>query len=97
MGWRRIYFKFAVAGIKVARSDPQRIFQTNSTGDEMNDKIQEVYVKAMLSDRFSECIEIEQRFDLYGYSPEIVCIGLNAIDDGEDPDEAIREYLNQVG
>jgi len=40
------------------------------------------------------CARIEQDFDLYGYPPEIVCVGLKAFDEGKSVQDAVAEYLN---
>lgn len=56
----------------------------------------ERYSKAMISGDFNTCVAIEQCHDLYGYPPEIVTVGLRAVADGQDPDLAIANYLNEA-
>ena len=51
------------------------------------------YVRAMIDSDLDTLVRIEQKHDLYGYSPEIVTIGLKAIADGKDAHEAIEAYL----
>jgi hypothetical protein len=54
----------------------------------------ERYSKAMRSiDGASLCYRIEQEYGLDGYPPELVSVGLRAIDDGCDPHEAIQAYI----
>ena len=53
----------------------------------------ERYTKAMIQGRHDICAGIEQRYDLFGYPPEVVCIGLKAIDEGKSCDAAIGAYL----
>ena len=51
------------------------------------------YVKALINGDLSLCMSIEQYYELFGYSPEIVCIGLAAAVRGEDIDAAIAKAL----
>lgn len=51
------------------------------------------YAKAMRSGDVDSCIEIEQSCDLYGLPPELVTIGLIALDEGNDVDAAIQAYM----
>lgn len=53
----------------------------------------ESYAKAMIDNRIGECIAIEKRYELFGYPPELVCIGLRAAADGLDIDDAIEEHM----
>ena len=39
------------------------------------------------------CIRIEQTEGLLGYSPELVSVGLKAIDEGKDVDAEIAAYM----
>ena len=55
------------------------------------------YIKAMIAGRDIECGRIEQEHGLYGYPPEIVSIGLNAVDEGRDPHAAIDAYVSGGG
>ena len=52
------------------------------------------YTKAMIAGNIGVCIAIEQRHNLYGYPPEIVGMGLKAIEDGRDPDAVIGAYVS---
>ena len=54
----------------------------------------ERYNKAMAANDLEALVQIEQCHELYGYPPEIVAIGLAAIDDGKDADKAIEDYMN---
>lgn len=56
----------------------------------------ERYVKAMISNHTTICIRIEQEHDLFGYPPEIVSVGLKAVDEGLDPHEAIAAYMGEA-
>lgn len=51
------------------------------------------YADAMREGDHARCIQIEQRQGLYGWPPEIVSVGLAAIDRGEDPASAINEAM----
>ena len=51
------------------------------------------YASAMLAGRHSECLRIEQSFCLDGLPPELVSVGLRAIDEGKCADAAISEYV----
>lgn len=55
----------------------------------------ERYHKAMRSlDGAHTCYRIEQEHGLDGYPPELVSVGLRAIDDGDEPHQAIENYIN---
>lgn len=54
----------------------------------------ERYIKAMITANLDVCAAIEQKYDLYGYPPEIVTAALKAIDDGEDHYAVIDSYLD---
>ena len=51
------------------------------------------YVRAMIDGNHDMLMRIEQKHDLFGYPPEIVSIGLRAIDEGKDAHEAIALYI----
>lgn len=53
------------------------------------------YMEALASNDTQECIAIEQDHGLYGYPPEIVSVGLKAIDMGLDPDAAIDDFISE--
>lgn len=55
------------------------------------------YAAAMISGNSDTCIAIEKRNDLYGYPPELVSIGLLAIEEGRDPHEEIEAAMNDSG
>jgi hypothetical protein len=50
---------------------------------------------AMVAGQDRVCIAIEQEHGLFGYPPELVSVGLRAIDEGKDADEAIDAYINR--
>ena len=52
------------------------------------------YLKAMVDCDSSRAYAIECDFGLNGYPPELVSVGLAAIDVGEDPFDAINEYAD---
>lgn len=53
----------------------------------------EQYCDAMRHGSLEACIHIEQKTGLLGYSPELVTLGLAAIQEGKDPHEAIEAYV----
>lgn len=53
------------------------------------------YMQAMIAGRDHVCIAIEQEHGLFGYPPELVSVGLRAIDEGKDADDAIDAYINR--
>ena len=54
------------------------------------------YIVAMKTAHgIDRCIRIEQDAGLYGYPPEIVSVGLAAIDEGKDAHEAIANYIGE--
>lgn len=53
----------------------------------------ETYFRAMRSGSHDTCTRIEERHGLYGYPPELVSVGLQAVADGKDAHEAIDSYL----
>lgn len=53
----------------------------------------EAYSKAMIRNDLHTCVEIEQRYGLYGYPPELVSVGLNAACEGKDPQQAVDDYI----
>jgi len=56
----------------------------------------EDYVKYLIAGRTEKCIQIEDRYDLFGFPPELVLIGLTALVEGKDAHAAIDDYCNQV-
>lgn len=52
------------------------------------------YHKALIANRHGEAVRIEQKYELYGYPPAIVSIGLHAAAEGKDHLEAVDEYVN---
>lgn len=50
------------------------------------------YNAALIKCDVNKCIEIEENNGLFGYPPEIVSIGLQAIDKGFDAQDAINEF-----
>lgn len=55
------------------------------------------YAAALRRGHTSVCIRIEQAHDLFGYPPEIVSVGLHAIADGRDAEDAIADYMEHGG
>ncbi|PXV54195.1 hypothetical protein SAMN04487785_11425 [Dyella jiangningensis] len=53
------------------------------------------YAKAMVRSDINRCIDIEIEHQLYGYPPELVSVGLEAIQNGLDAEEAIATYTNR--
>lgn len=51
------------------------------------------YLKAMIAGNIDRCIRIEQDSGLYGYPPELVSVGLKAIDEGHDGALAVLDYI----
>ena len=55
----------------------------------------ERYTKAMIAGNDVACLSIEREYGLDGYPPELVSVGLNAIDQGLDALTAIEDYMAQ--
>jgi hypothetical protein len=55
-------------------------------------KLLEQYIKAMREDVLFICMGIEDDNGLYGLPPELVTVGLKAIDEGRDAWEEIDRY-----
>ena len=53
----------------------------------------EAYAKAMIDGNHVRAFRIEQKYGFDGYTPELVSIGLSAISEGKDGDEAIEKHL----
>lgn len=51
------------------------------------------YTNAMLRGDTNTCVRIEENHGLYGYPPELVCVGLKAAYEGRDPHKDIAEVL----
>jgi hypothetical protein len=51
----------------------------------------------MIAGHTHRCIAIEKEHGLFGWPPEIVSVGLKAIDEGADPEQAIDDYINDSG
>jgi len=51
------------------------------------------YIRAMRDGHTSVCIRIEQEAGLFGYPPELVTVGLQAIDNGQDGFLAVEDYM----
>ena len=50
------------------------------------------YSAALIKNDTEKCAEIEKEHDLYGYPPETVSVGLEAIDNGFDGITAIMQF-----
>lgn len=55
--------------------------------------ISKEYAAAMMRGDTTACVQIEEKYNLYGLSPEFVSVGLNAVDAGQDHQEAITDYM----
>lgn len=55
------------------------------------------YGKAMMSGDAYRCLQIERKYELDGYPPELVSIGLDAAINGLDPMIAVEEYISKGG
>lgn len=55
------------------------------------------YAKAMIAGLDDECYRIECRYQLDGYPPELVSIGLNAAAEGGDALGAVEAHLDGCG
>lgn len=53
----------------------------------------EDYAKAMVRGDHAKCVQIEEKHDLFGYSPELVSVGLRAIAEGKDAHAAIERHI----
>jgi hypothetical protein len=51
------------------------------------------YAKSLVTGNTEAAIRIEKRWDLFGYPPQIVSIGLHAAAEGKDHMQAVDEYL----
>jgi hypothetical protein len=54
------------------------------------------YYDAMKSGYSEECYRIEKKYHLDGYPPELVTVGLLAIQHNLCPDVAIEDYIANV-
>lgn len=54
------------------------------------------YMNALIAGQTVRCCNIEQKYGLFGYPPEIVSVGLKAVDEGLDPHEAIAAYMGEA-
>jgi hypothetical protein len=52
------------------------------------------YFEAMRKGQEHVCVRIEQDTGLWGYPPELVSVGLHAIDEGRDAFLAVQDYFN---
>ena len=55
----------------------------------------EAYFKYMRAGNADGCVSIEKKYDLYGYPPELVSVGLLAAVQGINPLFAIDEYMDE--
>ena len=53
----------------------------------------DAYTLALMRDNWQTGIKIEHKYGLYGYSPELVSVGLNAAVEGKDPEMVIETYI----
>lgn len=52
------------------------------------------YFEAMRKGQDHVCARIEQDAGLWGYPPELVSVGLRAIDEGRDGTLAVMDYID---
>lgn len=52
------------------------------------------YAQAMRRNDLHACIAIEKRYDLFGWSPEVVSIGLTAAAEGKDVNAEVEAFLH---
>lgn len=52
------------------------------------------YFKAMMANHTGTCFQIEQKYGLDGYPPEVVSVGLAAACLGENAADAAARYCN---
>lgn len=57
-------------------------------------KLSEQYAAAMRAGNHGLCFAIERRQGLDGFPPELVCVGLLALEAGRDPYAAIGEQFD---
>lgn len=55
----------------------------------------EAYAQAMSSGAIGACIRLEKENGLFGYPPELVSVGLRAVDEYRDPINAIEAYIEE--
>lgn len=53
------------------------------------------YANAMSAGNTGACIRLEKENGLFGYPPELVSVGLRAIDQYRDPINAIEAYIEE--
>lgn len=51
------------------------------------------YTLALMRGNYQTGIEIEEKYGLGGYTPELVSVGLNAAVEGKDPEKVIETYI----
>jgi hypothetical protein len=52
------------------------------------------YHKSLIAGRTDDADAIEKKYDLHGYPPRVVSVGLQAASEGRDPFEAIDDHLD---
>lgn len=57
--------------------------------------LNEQYAKHMISGNTNACIAMEEKYGLHGYPPELVSVGLAAIEAGHAPEDAIYFYTGE--
>lgn len=68
-----------------AETDEQDIIQARRDRDD--------YFLAILNGNDDKCSMIEHKYELHGYPPEVVTVGLNAASKGEDVMLAVIKYV----
>lgn len=59
-------------------------------------KLSEQYAAAMVAGHSGVCFEIERKQGLDGFPPELVSVGLQALEAGQDPYKAIEKHMAPV-
>lgn len=57
-------------------------------------KLSDTYAAAMVAGNSGVCFEIERAQGLDGFPPELVGVGLQALEAGKDPYKAIEIYMS---
>lgn len=55
------------------------------------------YMEAFKRNDVEACLRIEERHGLDGYPPDLVTVGLRAVDEGRDAQEAVDNWIAERG
>lgn len=53
------------------------------------------YHKALIANRVEVAIGIEKKYGLFGHTPQVVSVGLQAASEGRDVADAIEDHLDE--